>query len=343
MRDLGGSPRSLAAAAATLEARADRANALQARLIAARRLLLLGRLDEAAAALARLDARGLPPSLAAVAELTAAELALRSLRIGRGAGGARPRARGGRSRTRAGAPGRGGGGACCARSSRRPAPLRRRRAGAAPRRGRSASGLGRAGRRRLPSRAARRRRVAAAGAPAGAVRVGARARRGVAWRCRSASLDRVRVRRPPPQRVASSAPAGRDRPSARARCSAGAHRGHRARLRPQAARRARRRRAGAAHRRRSGVAGGARSPTARPGRPRRWRWPWGPVSAPSSARSSSSRPPDGCARSGGRGRVAGCRRRWRDSRRSCYSPPRSRSSRVGPAAPIRGAPLGAKR
>ena len=82
MRDLGGSPRSLAAAAATLEARADRANALQARLIAARRLVLLGRLDEAAAALARLDARGLPPSLAAVAELTAAELALRSLRIG---------------------------------------------------------------------------------------------------------------------------------------------------------------------------------------------------------------------------------------------------------------------
>jgi hypothetical protein len=82
MRDLGGSPRTLLAAAAALEARADRANALQARLIAARRLLLLGRLDEAAAALARLDARGLPPSLAAVAELTAAELALRSLRTG---------------------------------------------------------------------------------------------------------------------------------------------------------------------------------------------------------------------------------------------------------------------
>jgi len=83
MRDLGGSPRSLAAAAATLEARGDRANALQARLIAARRLLLLGRLDEAAAALARLDARDLAPSLAAVAELTSAELALRSLRTDR--------------------------------------------------------------------------------------------------------------------------------------------------------------------------------------------------------------------------------------------------------------------
>jgi hypothetical protein len=82
MRDFGGSPRSLAAAARILEARADRANALQARVIAVRRLLLLGRLDEAAAALARLDAHGMPPSLSAVAELTAAELALRSLSIG---------------------------------------------------------------------------------------------------------------------------------------------------------------------------------------------------------------------------------------------------------------------
>lgn len=82
MRDFAGSPRALAAAAATLEAHADSANALQAWLITARRLLLLGRLDEAAAALAKLDARGLPPSLRAVAELTAAELALRFLRVG---------------------------------------------------------------------------------------------------------------------------------------------------------------------------------------------------------------------------------------------------------------------
>jgi hypothetical protein len=106
MRDLRGSPRTLAAASATLEAHADRANALHARLIAVRRLLLLGRIDEAAAALASVgagplpsrltapsggserserggrfsDARGLPPSLLAVAELAAAEVALRSLR-----------------------------------------------------------------------------------------------------------------------------------------------------------------------------------------------------------------------------------------------------------------------
>ncbi|MES2976539.1 MAG: helix-turn-helix domain-containing protein [Pseudomonadota bacterium] len=90
MRDLGGSPRTLAAALATLEAHGDRANALQARLIAARRLLLIGRLDEARAAIAPLDPgadastalASLPPSLAAVAGLALAELALRSLHIG---------------------------------------------------------------------------------------------------------------------------------------------------------------------------------------------------------------------------------------------------------------------
>jgi len=80
MRDFGGLPRSLAAAAATLEAHADRGNAFHARLVAARRLLLLGRLDEASAALATLDPPALPPVLAAVAELIAAELALRALR-----------------------------------------------------------------------------------------------------------------------------------------------------------------------------------------------------------------------------------------------------------------------
>lgn len=80
MRDLRGSPRGLLTAAAALEARADRANALHARLIAVRRLLLLGRLDEAAAALNRIDTNGAPPTLLAVAELAAAELALRSLR-----------------------------------------------------------------------------------------------------------------------------------------------------------------------------------------------------------------------------------------------------------------------
>ena len=69
MRDLGGAPRVLTAAAATLDARADHANALHARLIAARKLLLLGRLDEAAAALALFDPHSMPASLAAIAAL----------------------------------------------------------------------------------------------------------------------------------------------------------------------------------------------------------------------------------------------------------------------------------
>jgi hypothetical protein len=81
MRDFSEPPRALAAAQASLAAHADRANALQARLIAARRLLLLGRLAQAASELEHVDAQGLPPALAAVAELASAELALRSLRI----------------------------------------------------------------------------------------------------------------------------------------------------------------------------------------------------------------------------------------------------------------------
>ena len=91
VRDLASTPRALAAATETLEAHADHANALQARLIAARKLLLLGRLDaaqlaltqfdEASTALVQRDARGLPPALAAVAALAHAELALRSLDI----------------------------------------------------------------------------------------------------------------------------------------------------------------------------------------------------------------------------------------------------------------------
>ncbi len=82
MRELGGSPRPLAAAAERLDALGDHANAAQARLIALRRLLLLGRLDEASAALAGLALPALPPALRALAELAAAELALRALQTG---------------------------------------------------------------------------------------------------------------------------------------------------------------------------------------------------------------------------------------------------------------------
>jgi hypothetical protein len=82
MRDVAGSPRALAMAAATLDARADRANAVHARLVAVRRSLLLGRLQEAAASLADIDVQGLPPSLVAVAAAASAELALRSMHPG---------------------------------------------------------------------------------------------------------------------------------------------------------------------------------------------------------------------------------------------------------------------
>jgi len=81
MREFTGSTAELEAAMATLEARGDRANALQARLIAVRRLLLLGRLDEAGTLLAPLQGQALPLLPAAVAALASAELALRSLRI----------------------------------------------------------------------------------------------------------------------------------------------------------------------------------------------------------------------------------------------------------------------
>lgn len=80
LRDLGGSSRTLLAAATALEARGDIVNALHARLIAVRRMLLLGRLDEAAITLAELEGQALPPPLFAMAELAAAEIGLRSLR-----------------------------------------------------------------------------------------------------------------------------------------------------------------------------------------------------------------------------------------------------------------------
>jgi hypothetical protein len=81
LRDLAESPRSLAAAAATLDAHGDRANAQYARLTQARGHLLLGQLDRASAIVSSLDFTGLPSSLIAMAELTRAELALRSLQV----------------------------------------------------------------------------------------------------------------------------------------------------------------------------------------------------------------------------------------------------------------------
>ena len=79
-RDLSWPVKSLDAARATLEAHGDRLNAAHARYLAVRRLLLIGRVEEAEHTLAQLDPRTLPPALKTVHELVAAGIALRRLR-----------------------------------------------------------------------------------------------------------------------------------------------------------------------------------------------------------------------------------------------------------------------
>ncbi|QBC30814.1 helix-turn-helix domain-containing protein [Pandoraea sp. XY-2] len=81
MRDLGGSTRSLHAAAAVLLAHADIPNAMLAHLVLARRLVLLGKLDAAAQALQDTPSDAVPARLVAGHALICAELALRTLRI----------------------------------------------------------------------------------------------------------------------------------------------------------------------------------------------------------------------------------------------------------------------
>jgi hypothetical protein len=78
-RDLGWPAKALDAARATLEAHGDRVNAAHARHLQVRRLLLIGRLDEAERALAGLDPAPLPPALRAVHELALAGIAMRRL------------------------------------------------------------------------------------------------------------------------------------------------------------------------------------------------------------------------------------------------------------------------
>ncbi len=81
LRDFTAPPRTLASAHATLAARGDHGNALQAQLIAVRRALLLGRLEDATRLLGEVPTHGLPALPAAIAALARAELALRSLRV----------------------------------------------------------------------------------------------------------------------------------------------------------------------------------------------------------------------------------------------------------------------
>jgi len=79
-RDLGWSPKALDAARATLEEHGDRMNAAHARHLEVRRLLLIGRLDEAERMLAGLDPAPFPPASRTAHELVVAGIAMRRLR-----------------------------------------------------------------------------------------------------------------------------------------------------------------------------------------------------------------------------------------------------------------------
>jgi len=79
-RDLGWPAKALDAARATLEAHGDRVNAAHALNLKVRRLLLIGRLDEAERTLAELDPLPLPSSSRAAHELIVAGIAIRRLR-----------------------------------------------------------------------------------------------------------------------------------------------------------------------------------------------------------------------------------------------------------------------
>jgi hypothetical protein len=81
-RDLGGPMQMLGAALVALEARGDRANAAHAGYLDARRLLLIGRLDEAERTLDELDVDVLPQASRTGYWLVAAGIAMRRIRAG---------------------------------------------------------------------------------------------------------------------------------------------------------------------------------------------------------------------------------------------------------------------
>jgi hypothetical protein len=98
-RDLGWPVKTLEAARTTLEEHGDRVNAAHARYLELRRLLLIGRIDDAERTLTELDPALLPPALRVIHELVVAGIAIRRLhtkaaraaltkaeRIARGAG-----------------------------------------------------------------------------------------------------------------------------------------------------------------------------------------------------------------------------------------------------------------
>ena len=79
-RDLGWPAKALDAARATLDEHGDRVNAAHARHLEVRRLLLIGRIDEAERTLAELDPAPFPPASRTAHELVVAGIAIRRLR-----------------------------------------------------------------------------------------------------------------------------------------------------------------------------------------------------------------------------------------------------------------------
>jgi len=79
-RDLAWPAKELDAARTTLEDHGDQVNAAHARYLEVRRLLLIGRLDEAERLLGDADPRSLPPALRAAHELAVAGIAMRRLK-----------------------------------------------------------------------------------------------------------------------------------------------------------------------------------------------------------------------------------------------------------------------
>ena len=192
-RDLSWAGKALDAARATLEEHGDRVNAAYARYLEVRRLLLIGRIDEAERALAELDPAPFPPASRIVHELVAAGIAMRRLRT-KAARAALARAE------------------RAARDARIPAltaevesaflvlptrgALDREGRGATPpaRGGRSVAGVERVGRGRVPSCRACRRHGGLPRNAAGVVRARPRAGRSVARRRFEGRARRARIR-----------------------------------------------------------------------------------------------------------------------------------------------------
>src|SRR3546814_11627650 len=79
-RELGWDAKALDAARSTLETHGDRLNAAHARYLEIRRLLLIGRLEDAERLLVRLDPAPFPPASRAAHELVVAGIAMRRIR-----------------------------------------------------------------------------------------------------------------------------------------------------------------------------------------------------------------------------------------------------------------------